>query len=108
MGNATVPVTITPEGARRVAELGLQAEMQSMIDYALQNIPELDRIVVDIAYSYDAGQEDGVTIHAYGRRPFDPDDHTVDRVTRDIIQQFPPEVMWYLILAYYPGAGHAG
>ena len=30
---ATVPVTITPEAAARVAELGLQAELERMVEH---------------------------------------------------------------------------
>jgi hypothetical protein len=74
----------------------------------LQNVPELDRIEVEIAYSYDAGQEDGVTVHAYGRRPFHPDDRISARISRDMVERFPPDVLWSLILMYHPGASHAG
>jgi len=107
MNAATIPVTITPEAAQRTAELGLQSQVQSMIDYARQNLPDLDRIEVILVDRIELGEEDGVTIHAYGRRPYDPEDRFCDRISYDMVRQFPPEVLYYLLLAYHPVAGHA-
>jgi hypothetical protein len=51
--STTAPVTVTPEAAARIAELGLQAAVDRMIQYVRGNLPELTRIeavlnVVDV------------------------------------------------------------
>jgi hypothetical protein len=45
---ATIPVSVTPEAAARLAELGFQAQADRMIEYARQNLPELVRIEVGL------------------------------------------------------------
>ncbi len=108
MNAATVPVTITPEAAKRAAELGLQTQVQSMIEYALQNLPDLDRIEVILVDRTELGEEDGITIDAYGKRPYDPAETYTSKMIRDMVTQYPPEVLWYLLLDYHPGAANAG
>jgi hypothetical protein len=108
MNAASIPVTITPEALHRATELGLQAQMQSMIDYVLRNVPDLERIEVILVDRCELGEADGVTVHAYGRRPFDPSQRISDRIIRDLVDQFPAEVLEYLLVIYHPGGNHAG
>lgn len=61
---ATVPVTISPEAAARVAELGMRAELEQMIERARQTIPGLRRIEVIRFERYDLGGEPGVSLEA--------------------------------------------
>jgi hypothetical protein len=42
----TVPITITPEAEECVARLGMQAELQRMLEHTLQSVPALKRIEV--------------------------------------------------------------
>lgn len=42
----TIPVTITEEAARRVAFLGMQSELDSMIEWTRGNVHKLHAIVV--------------------------------------------------------------
>ena len=46
MNAMTVPVTITEEAARRVARLGAQHHLETMIDWTRDNVPNLKAIVV--------------------------------------------------------------
>jgi hypothetical protein len=101
--SATVPVTITPEAAVRIAELRLQAPIDRMIDYARKNLPELDRIEVVLYDRYDLGDEPGLAVDVYSTRPFDPDDPTWD-VSGWMVTKFPPKVLRHVIMDHHPGA----
>lgn len=39
MRTASVPITITPEAAARVAKLGMQAELERMLEHTRQTVP---------------------------------------------------------------------
>ncbi len=41
MSATTFPVSITPEAAARVAELGMQAELERMLEHTRQTVPGL-------------------------------------------------------------------
>ena len=69
---ADVPVVVDPEATARVAELGMQAEFDQMLDYARRAVPDLRRIDVEVAWPYDTGREPGVTIVATTGRPMSP------------------------------------
>jgi len=104
----TLPVTVEPEAAARLAELGFQAQVDRMIDYARQNLPGLVRIEVVLNDRYDMGGEPGVVIEAYGPCPFDE----AVRISRELdkwqITEFPPEVLEHLHLSHILGADDAG
>jgi hypothetical protein len=106
--STTIPVTVTPEAATRIAELGFQAEVDRMLDHARQHLPEIVHIEVVLNERYDMGSEPGVAIEAYSRRPFNPDDRVSGKLGDWVVRSFPPEVLEHLHLSYYPGADHAG
>ena len=106
--SATVPVTVTPEAAARLAELGLQAQADRMIDYARQNLPDVVRIEVVLNERYDMGGESGVAIEAYSQRPFDPAERISWKLGEWLVSHFPPEVVEHLHVSYHPGVDHAG
>lgn len=103
-----VPVTIRPDAAARVAELGLQAEMRQMIDRTLLVVPELSAIEVEVAERYDTGGEPGVSIVAYSDQAFTPDDNTSDELRRWKIETFPARVLEHLTVLLAPGGPNAG
>ena len=109
MTNATtIPVSVTPEAAARLAELGFQAEVDRMIAYARQKLPELERIEVALNERYDTGGDAGVAVEVWSRRPFNP----AERISWDLagwmVKEFPPEVLEHLHMSYHPGAPYAG
>jgi hypothetical protein len=106
--SATVPVSVTPEAAARIAGLGFQAHMDRMIDYARQNLPELTRIQVVLNERYDMGGEPGVAVEAYRRYSFDPPERIRRQVGKWMVSEFPPEVLEHLMVDYLPEAPDAG
>ena len=105
---STIPVTVTPEAAARIAELGFEAHVETMLEYARQNIAGLVRLEVVLNERYDLGGEPGVAIDAWSERPFVPGDNTSRDLVGWLVDTFPPEVLEHLHMSYLPGAGHAG
>jgi hypothetical protein len=106
--SATVPVTVTPEAAARIAQLGFQAEVDRMIDYARQHIPQLERIEVILYDRHDQGGEPGLSVAIYSRHPFDPDERFTRELDQWFVRAFPSEVLEHVIMDYHPGGAHAG
>jgi hypothetical protein len=103
MNAVNVPITVTPEAAQRIAELGFQKQVEEMIDHARQQIPQLERIEVVLVDRYDMGGPPGVTIRAWtdrAFRAFDPADKTRQNLIRWEVTTFPPEVLEHLSLDY--------
>jgi hypothetical protein len=99
MNAVNIPVSVTPEAAARIAELGFEKQMEQMIDYARQHIPKLVRIEVVLTDRYDMGGPPGVTVKAWTDREFDPNDTTQDNLYRWVVGTFPPEVLEHLHLS---------
>jgi hypothetical protein len=105
--STNVPITIRPAAAARIAELGMQTEMQQMIEHALHVVPELAAIEVEVAERYDTGGEPGVSIVAYSEA-LTPDDNTWWDVSRWAVTTFPPQVLEHLCILLTPGRPYAG
>jgi hypothetical protein len=52
-----IPLTVEPEAAALVSELGLQAELDQMLEHARQTIAGLQRLQVRFGPAYDTGEE---------------------------------------------------
>jgi hypothetical protein len=102
--SATIPVTVTPEAAARLAELGMHAEVDRMIDFARQNLPGIMSIEVVLNVRYDEDSPNGVAIEVYSNRPWDSAEFDLaDKALRRwMITTFPPEVLQHLHVSYYP------
>ncbi len=107
MSTTTVPVTITPEAAARAAELGLQREVEMIVDHLKQNVADLSSIEVEEAWPYDTGDETNVLINAYVNRRWTADDPTKAWFRDWKINTFPPRVCWYLstLILFAPNHG---
>jgi hypothetical protein len=65
----TVPLTIEPEAAAYLAQLGMQAELEKMIEHTRQVVPDLTRIRIVLEPIYEPGDEQRIGIEAF----VDPD-----------------------------------
>jgi hypothetical protein len=106
--SASIPVTVTPEAAARIAELGFQAQVDQMIEYARTQLPEIVRIEVELYDRYELGDEPGLSVDAWSSRPFDPAEHISRDLSKWSVNTFPPEVLQHLTIGYHPGPDHAG
>jgi hypothetical protein len=108
MTAGTIPVTVTPQAAARVAALGMDAELQRMLEHTRRVVPGLRSIEVREALPYDTGDETTVVIDAIRDNPHLPDDPT-ERAWGDWqCATFPPEVCQHFVLLCVYGPNHAG
>jgi hypothetical protein len=96
-----IQTSVAPEAAARIAELGMQTEVDRMLDYARRHIPGLVRMEVILNERYDEDSPSGVAIDVYSQRQFDPADQTDSVLSRWMINSFPPEVLEHLHMWYY-------
>jgi hypothetical protein len=107
--NTTIPVTITPEAAQHVAQLGMQAELERMLQHTLQTVSGLQSINVVLDEPYDTGDEPAVVIEVWR----DPACHSSeDRTQWELgcwqADSFSPDVCRHFTLLLGYGLRHAG
>jgi hypothetical protein len=107
MTTKAIAMTVTPDAAARIAELGFQTQIDQMIEHA-RHLPGVVRIEVVLNERYDMGGEPGVSVWAWAQRPFDPKDTTDWDLTRWEVDTFPSEVLEHLHISYLSGGEHAG
>jgi hypothetical protein len=108
MTPTTIPITVTPEAAARVAELGMQAELEQMLQQTRRTVPCLQSIKVVEALPYDTGDETSIVIEAYRDDPYVETDRIDTELGRWMVTTFPPDMCRYcVIMAFYnkPGGG---
>ena|SRR5438309_1166588 len=98
MSKISVPVTVTPEAAARVAELGMQAELERMLEHTRRAVPGLRAIEVQLALPYDTGNEDSVVIEASRPNSHLAHDPTDSDWGRWKVATFPPDVCRYFVM----------
>jgi hypothetical protein len=104
----TIPVTVEPEAATLVAELGLQAEPEQMIDHARWTITGLQCLNILFMPAYDTGEE-RVILQAL-RDPSSPDLNawTWDQYSNWKLTTFSPDVYRHFTLSDEFGTNHGG
>jgi hypothetical protein len=98
MNTINIPTTVTPEGAARVAELGMQAELERMLEHTRRTVPGLRAIEVQLALPYDTGDETSIVIEVTRDDPhldYDPTDSDWGRWK---VTTFPPDVCRYFVM----------
>jgi hypothetical protein len=98
-----VPLTITPEAAARVAELGMQAAVERMIEHTRASVPGLRRVEVVLDPPYDTGDDPYLTIRAFRPLAHRLDDGTRQAWGRWKVTSFSPEVCRHITLTLIEG-----
>jgi hypothetical protein len=104
--STSVPVTVTDEAAARIAELGIQAAVEQMVERAKQMVPGLKAIDVILEPAWDTGPDDYLTIQAFSAREWDPEDASEREYDRWAIKAFPPEVTANIVLSILYRTSH--
>jgi hypothetical protein len=102
-----VPVTITPEAAARVAELGMQKELEQMIAHVREVVADLVAIEVGIAERHDSGGEPGVRIRAYTVQPYNPEAKLSWNLSGWVVDTFPSRVLEHMNIFLIHGRPNA-
>ncbi len=97
---ATIPVTVRPEAAERVAELNMQRELEQMVEHTKQTVPGLRSIEVQLALPYDTGAETSIIIEATMDKPTLWPDSTLKDWSNWKIETFQPEVWTHFNLMF--------
>jgi hypothetical protein len=94
----TIPVEIAPDAAARVAELGMQRELEQMLEHTRQAVPGLVGITVTIYEHPDEEGQPHVAITGWkpGAAP-SGDDYRPESEWRSwFARAFPPDVLrWF-------------
>jgi hypothetical protein len=105
---SSIPVTVTPEAAERVAELGMQAELECMIEHTRQTVTDAQRIQVVLDPAYDTGDEPYLTIEAYrDLSRYEENDPTWRQWSRWSTTTFHPDVYRHFCLMILYETNHA-
>jgi hypothetical protein len=104
----TVPLTITAGAAARVAELGMQAELERMLEQVRLEVPQLQHIDVELEEPYDTGGEVGVSVRAWSGLPWQQIDEVWRPLARWRRATFSPHVCEHLFLDVFCGGNDAG
>ncbi len=107
MSTTTIPVTVTPEAAERVAELGMQAELERMLEHTRQTVPGLRSIEVQLALPYDTGDETSIVIQVTRTNPHLTNDPTDWDWGAWQCDTFPPYVCRYFVMLTLYEPDHA-
>jgi|GEM_PF-1520790 hypothetical protein len=103
----TVPLAIEPQAAQLVKELGMQAELDQMLERARQIIPGLRRLHVLFAPPYDTGPDPSVVIEAYrDAAAQEPDDLHWDLYSKWQSATISPDVYRHLTLLIVDEINH--
>jgi hypothetical protein len=101
--STSVPVTVSSQASARIAKLGLQAEMNRMIDHARQNLPDITRIEVVLYDRDEPDDEAGLAIEVYCPfERFDPTARIRGKIGEWLVTQFSPEILEHLMMDYLP------
>ncbi len=90
----TIPLEIQPQAAELVAEIGMQAEFEKMLDYLRNNVEGLTNLTVKWGDPCDTGVEPRIVIEGEVDRSFDSVYQTETDLHNWMIAIFPPEVWW--------------
>jgi hypothetical protein len=109
MNSSTIiPVTITPEAAERLAELGMQVEFERMLEHTRQAVPGVRAIRVVLRPVYDCYENTGISIEAIVDGTYRPEDKVWWKWHDWLHQTFPPQVAEHFEMWAVYGNGHAG
>ena len=104
----TFPITVEADAAARVAELGMQAELQQMIEHTRQAVPDLQDIRVVLEPPYDTGDEPYLTIYSTRKGGYNGDDPTQREWGAWKINTFSPDVCRHFAMLVIYGNADAG
>jgi hypothetical protein len=97
MATTTVPITIHPDVAARIAELAMEREFQQMLDHTREAVPGLRAIEVELLE--DPCDHHLTLLIASMREDSGPvDDPTDSNWGAWFVRAFPPEVVQHFIM----------
>jgi hypothetical protein len=93
-----IPITVQPDAAARVAELGMQREFQEMLDHTRQTVSDLHAIEVTLEYDPCEPGDPTVVIISYRRHVWTGDDPTDRNWGAWFVRQYSPDVVRHFVM----------
>jgi hypothetical protein len=102
-----IPITVEPPAMARVEELGMQRELQMMLDYIPQNMPGLLAIHVELDERVNMWDEASVIICLHLTAPTAEKDKRWEMLGRWFVRTFSPDVSRHFarMMIYEAGNG---
>jgi hypothetical protein len=88
-----IPLTVEPEAAAHVAELGMQGEFEKMLEHIRQVVPGLCRINVRLWVPEDFDDDPRVTFEGVRNSPVEWLSRIIDEWFAWVIGSFSPDVL---------------
>jgi hypothetical protein len=104
----TVPLTVTPEAAAHIAQLGMQRECDLMIEHTRQTVPYLRSIAVTLEEPYDTGDEPGIVIWSTVDHPHPLEDPSETQWSNWKVTTFSPDICRHIVMLVIHGGTHEG
>jgi hypothetical protein len=104
----SIPVTILPEAAEYIDQLGMRSEFEQMVEHTRKTVPGLRAITVEYDHDPSNTVGPGIVIIAHREPPSSPLSPLPEQVWgRWQVTTFPPEVCrQFVMMSYYDGASH--
>jgi hypothetical protein len=93
-----VSLTVAPEAAAHVADLGMRRELDRMLDHTRESVPRLRSIAVALAHDPEGADEPRIVIEAGMEPGASGYDSTEDEWGRWKVETFPPAVSQHFVL----------
>jgi hypothetical protein len=103
-----IAVTIAPEAAARVAELGLEPQFQQILEHTKQTVPGLKAIEVAFERLVEDPDNPIVVLEAIRALPRPEGDDPTERVDLWTIETFEPDVLRHFIVMTCFESPHEG
>jgi len=107
IASVTVPVAVSPEAAKVIAERGYQAQFEQFVAKSCELIPEVRRIEARLSHADDGAFEDGVTVITFTNACAAVLDAAEQAVSNWKVASFPTEVWLTFDLLVLPEDNHA-
>jgi hypothetical protein len=108
MITTTIPVDVTPEAVQRIAELGIQSEVDRMIEHAIKTVHGIRQVVITLEPLNEMYEEPYLSGRAYRDLALWGDKNPeVDEFDDWKIETFSPDVLWRFSLHIRPSAPDA-
>jgi hypothetical protein len=87
----TVPLTVTPEASRYIAERGLQEPFQRLLDNIPRCLPKVQAVSVGLQTAQNDPEDRRIIFDVTREKPRGDSDPAEDNWQRWVIENFPPE-----------------
>ena len=106
--STTIPITVSPEAAARVAQLGMKREFERILEHTCEATSGLRSIEVNLTPPCDPGEDPRVILEVTKDERPEPNDPLWGQWCDWMMHSFPSDVLRHFNLLTVYGAAHEG